>query len=164
MLSSLKTSLKLPTFAALVAIGAMALPGTALALPPLAGSSQALSQAAQLPVERAQTFSFSYNSGYHGPRYRVIRPGYRHFYNGYYYRNPYWQPRYYYAPRRYYRTRPSVSLGLSFGGGGYGAPVVRGNRAAHYAWCRDRYRTYDARSDTFIARAGGPRVRCRSPY
>lgn len=160
------SSLKAPAFAALAMLGAVALPGSAAAAPvALQGLETTLSSAAQLPVVQAQTFSFSYNRGYHGPRYRVVRPGYRHYYNGYYYRNPYWEPRYYtYYPRRHYRTGPSVSFGLSFGGGYRGDRVRRGGRSAHYAWCRDRYRTYDARTDTYIARVGGPRVRCRSPF
>ena len=36
--------------------------------------------------------------------------------------------------------------------------------ARHANWCRTRYRTYDARTDTFVPRAGAGRVRCRSPF
>ena len=155
------SSLKVPAFTALLALGAMAAPGSASALPGIP-APQAAVAASALPVENAQSVGFYYNRGYHGPRYRVVRPGYRHYHGGYYYRNPYWQPRYY-APRRYYRSGPSVSFGLTFGG----TPRYRGRGrggSAHVAWCRDRYRTYDPRTDTFIARVGGPRVRCRSPY
>jgi len=35
--------------------------------------------------------------------------------------------------------------------------------SAHYAWCDDRYRSYDADSDTFQP-YNGPRRRCNSPY
>jgi hypothetical protein len=34
---------------------------------------------------------------------------------------------------------------------------------AHYAWCEDRYRSYDRESDTFQPYEG-PRKRCNSPY
>ena len=152
------SSLKIPALTALLALGAMAVPGAVSALPAIPAPAAVAGSA--LPVENAQSVGFYYNRGYHGPRYRVVRPGYRHYYGGYYYRNPYWQPRYH-APRRYYRSGPSVSFGLSFGG----TPrYKRRGGNAHVAWCRNRYRTYDVRSDTFIARAGHPRVRCRSPY
>ena len=35
--------------------------------------------------------------------------------------------------------------------------------ARHANWCRTRYRSYDARTDTFALRAG-VRVRCASPF
>ena len=35
--------------------------------------------------------------------------------------------------------------------------------SAHYAWCEDRYRSYDPGSDTFQP-YNGPRRRCNSPY
>lgn len=166
----MRISLKSAALSAAFALGALALPGAAAAGPALSGGPlDTVSRAAQLPVERAASVSFQYSPRYHGRRYRTARRGYPYSYGGYYYQRPYWQPRYRtYYPRRY-RSGPSVSFGLSFGGG-YGGYVEprryrrRGGGSAHVAWCSDRYRTYDARTDTFIARVGGPRVRCRSPY
>ena len=42
-------------------------------------------------------------------------------------------------------------------------PVYHGEPAAHVAWCAGRYRSYDARTDTFQPYHGARRV-CRSPY
>lgn len=170
MLASFRT----PLFAALVSLGAAFAPGQASSAPALLGAaSEAMvsTAPAQNLVQQVSGISFYYSSRRHGPRYRVVRPGYRYFHSGYYYRRPYWTPGYVYnrpvyrdpfeyRTYRTYRTRPSVSFGVTIGS----PRVVRGGRSAHVAWCRDRYRTYDVRSDTFIARAGHPRVRCRSPF
>lgn len=150
--------LKAMGLAALLSLGLMVAPKPAVAMPALAPLGQA-AQAAGSQVEPAGTISFSYSTRRHGPRYRVVRPGYRHYYGGYYYRQPYWSPAYVYQ-RPVYRTRPSVSFGITVGS----PRVVRRGRSAHVAWCQDRYRTYDVRTDSFIARVGHPRVRCRSPY
>ena len=36
--------------------------------------------------------------------------------------------------------------------------------ARHVNWCRARYRSYEARTDTFVPRPNAPRVRCASPF
>ena len=41
-------------------------------------------------------------------------------------------------------------------------PQSRASR--HANWCRARYRSYDARTDTFVPRAGAARVSCDSPF
>lgn len=49
---------------------------------------------------------------------------------------------------------------------GYRAPprrVVRANWQAHADWCYDNYRSYDERTDTFVARDGNA-YRCRGSY
>ncbi len=97
-----------------------------------------------------------YERRLHGDRYRNPRGVYRHRYtDGYYYANPWW------------------SLGLGLGLGGVIAPEpVRPHRvrpvaprsaSAHVDWCFDRYRSYNARTDTFTGYDGVVR-RCRSPY
>lgn len=34
----------------------------------------------------------------------------------------------------------------------------------HANWCRTHYRSYDARTDTFVPRSGSGRVPCASPF
>jgi hypothetical protein len=48
----------------------------------------------------------------------------------------------------------------------YHEPETRPGRLprAHYGWCFDRYRSYDAGSNTYQSLNGGPRRQCRSPY
>lgn len=74
----------------------------------------------------------------------------RYRYGGYYYENPWW-------------LFPVVGAGVAFGaaaatinnGSGYG------NR--HVEWCMDRYRSYNPRTNTWVAYSG--RVhQCISPY
>lgn len=63
------------------------------------------------------------------------------------------------APPRYAAPAPVYD-------DGYRAPprrVVRANWRAHTSWCYDNYRSYDERSDTFIARDGNE-YRCRGSY
>lgn len=107
-------------------------------------------------------------SGYHGyhgyrPYPRPYRYGYRyrcngwayncrHYYNGYWYDNPWW-------------TYPVIGAGIALGTGAYyydRAPVAGyGNR--HVRWCYNHYRSYNARTNTWVAYSG--RVRqCVSPY
>ncbi len=87
-------------------------------------------------------FSFRY-----GPRYRSRRHGFGHFYDGWWYSYPWWAGAGYYAPRRY-----------------YGPPrrhYRRGN--AHVRWCRNRYRSYNPRTDQFLGYDGYYHY-CNSPY
>lgn len=73
-----------------------------------------------------------------------------------------------------------LGLGLApfyggYGYGGYGAPyyaepyydepyyIQPTGGSRHVRWCYDRYRSYDARSNTFLG-YDGDRHRCRSPY
>lgn len=53
--------------------------------------------------------------------------------------------------------------GYSHGyGRGYGHGYKRFSRE-HYRWCADRYRSYDARTNTYQPH-NGPRRQCWSPY
>ncbi len=71
----------------------------------------------------------------------------RHYYRGYYYETPWW-------------TLPliiggSIAAQNSYDGDGYGS--------RHVEWCLDRYRSYDPRTNTWVAYSG--RVnQCDSPY
>jgi len=73
-----------------------------------------------------------------------------------------------------------LGLGLApfyggYGYGGYGAPyyaepyydepyyIQPTGGSRHVRWCYDRYRSYDARSNSFLG-YDGDRHRCRSPY
>ena len=78
--------------------------------------------------------------GYRG--YSTRRPGYRR-YNGFYY-----------PPAAFIA---GAIIGNAISSGSNGLP------RAHYNWCDQRYRSYDARSDTFQP-YNGPRQRCNSPY
>jgi hypothetical protein len=101
-----------------------------------------------------------YNNRWRGDYWRYPRYGY----------GGYWRPRYYapcygwggYGCRRGY--------GGYYGGSwlGYGPTIVYRNRgygygSRHVRWCLNRYRSYNPRSNTWVAYSG--RVRqCISPY
>ncbi|MGI9374167.1 MAG: BA14K family protein [Hyphomicrobiales bacterium] len=80
---------------------------------------------------------------YRGKRYRHRRYGYNHFYGGYWYPYAWW-------------VGPAI-----------GATVVIQNRAntqsSHVDWCLNRYRSYNPRTDTFLAYSGRYKP-CISPY
>ena len=71
----------------------------------------------------------------------------RHYHRGHYYETPWW-------------TLPliiggSITVNNSYDGDGYGS--------RHVEWCFDRYRSYDPRTNTWVAYSG--RVnQCNSPY
>lgn len=92
-----------------------------------------------------------YDRRYHGNRYRSPRGAYRHRYtDGYYYANPWWAlglGAILAEPVRPHRVRP----------------IAPARSQAHVAWCFDRYRSYNQRSDTFTGYDGVVRP-CRSPY
>lgn len=80
---------------------------------------------------------------YHGKRYRHRRYGYNHFYGGYWYPFAWW-------------------LGT--------AAIVAANRPAavynddgHVNWCLRKYRSYNPRTDMYLAYSGRYRP-CISPY
>ena len=70
--------------------------------------------------------------------YRNARPGYRRHSDGFWY------------PRAAFAVRVSPGVRLRIG-------------ATHTRWCRDRYMTYRASDNTYVATGGMRRV-CRSPY
>lgn len=82
-----------------------------------------------------------YNRYRHGNRCSYSRYGCENFYQGYYYQNPWWLGR-------------GIVIGNAYGN-------RRGRN--HIAWCSDRYRSYDIRSDSWLSNSG-QRRRCNSPY
>ena len=87
---------------------------------------------------------YSYNRGRHGARYRHRNGRYRHNYNGYWYAVPFW-------------------LGAAAVVGSSDNYVERPVGNAHVNWCFNRYRSYNARTDTYRG-YDGYNHRCRSPY
>jgi hypothetical protein len=88
-----------------------------------------------------------YYRGYRG--YHERRPGYR-------YHNGYWFP------------LAAFAAGAIIGGAIMSQPAPPPPRAGninpkHYRWCAQRYRSYDAYSNTFQPHYG-PRQECLSPY
>lgn len=89
------------------------------------------------------------NGYYNGHRgYRERRAGYR-YYNGY------WFP------------LGAFAAGAIIGGAASGPRVVApsgGMSSRHYAWCQQRYKTYRAYDNTYVANSAGERRYCNSPY
>jgi hypothetical protein len=145
------------------AVGAIALFSMSLSTTPASAQTAIDPWASVAPhqSELVQTVDYHrrgvrprYDRRYHGSRYRSPRGEYRYRYtDGYYYANPWW------------------ALGLGLGAviapepvrPGRVRPVAPHRSSAHVEWCFDRYRSYNARSDTFTGYDGVVR-RCRSPY
>ena len=133
------------------AIGFAATPASALPLPaagqaPLdtASNTELLQEAASRPRHR---FNRHYNLRRHGPRCSYRRGNCRHYYGGFYYNNPWWL------------VGPAIGAAVILS-----APrTVYAGGSRHVAWCRSKYRSYDARTNTWIAYGGEVR-RCYSPY
>ncbi|MDQ0324815.1 Ni/Co efflux regulator RcnB [Rhodopseudomonas julia] len=83
----------------------------------------------------------------HGPRYRDRRPGYSHYHDGYYYSTPWWAA----------AGAVGAIIGNKMGNSG------NSNARSHVAWCNDRYRSYNPRTDTYTG-YDGRKHRCDSPY
>jgi len=139
--------------------GAMLLSGTApasaVSLPSMAVTAPA--EAAMVEeVHRRGDRRYSrrdarrYDRRRHGPRYSYRRPGFRHYYGGYYYSSPWW-------------SGPSIGFGITLPGVALGLGGSYGGSSAHAQWCLNRYRTYDPSTDTYIPRVG-ERAYCNSPY
>lgn len=87
-----------------------------------------------------------YYNGYRG--YRERRAGYR-YYNGY------WFP------------LGAFAAGAIIGGATAAPRVIAptgGLSSRHYAWCQQRYKTYRAYDNTYVANSAGERRYCNSPY
>lgn len=87
------------------------------------------------------------------PYYYRGHRGYTHRRPGYRYHNGYWFP------------LAAFATGAIIGGAiaTQPAPRAAGINPRHYQWCANRYRSYDAYSNTFQP-YHGPRQRCYSPY
>jgi hypothetical protein len=106
-----------------------------------------LYQEAQSRAERRNAWRYDRRS--HGYRYNYPYRNYRYYYGGWYYDQPYWSfnfPLYYDYP--VYNYRPAYRYRLS---------------ARHIDWCYARYRSYNARSNTWISYSGQVR-QCISPW
>ncbi len=116
---------------------------------------------------QAQVTVRPHHSGYYG------RPHYRHhrYSDRRHYRNRHYSRPYYGHNRRYHRRNNDAAIAAGIAGLAVGA-IVAGSAANntryrassdHHAYCHSRYRSYDARSGTFVG-YDGRRHYCRSPY
>lgn len=93
-----------------------------------------------------------YNHRYHGNRCGSWSNHCRYRHGGWYYENPWW-------------LYPMVGAGIALGAAGAydGGYYDGGYGSRHVRWCMDRYRSYNPRTDTWVAYSG--RVhQCISPY
>ncbi len=142
------------TFLSIVLIGTGALgfaaaPASALTLPAVqqmageqAGNPDLLTE-----VATRHRVKRHYNNRVHGPRCSARRGNCRHYYGGYYYNSPWWL------------AAPLIGSAIILSTPG--AVYAGGSR--HVAWCRAKYRSYNARTNTWIATGGSIR-KCYSPY
>lgn len=84
---------------------------------------------------------------HHGRRCRTRSGNCRHYHRGYYYANPWW-------------LLPMVGVGITLGNSGGYYDAYGSN---HVEWCRNRYRSYNARTNTWLSYSGQVR-QCVSPY
>lgn len=99
------------------------------------------------------------NNFYRGPRYNYYRR-----YNNYPYRrcngwNGYCGP---YYPYNYFGG-PFIGLGFGFGPGYYYSQPRYRYTNRHVAWCKNHYRSYKVKTNTWTAKSGKVR-KCKSPY
>ncbi|MDO1581242.1 BA14K family protein [Rhizobium oryzicola] len=88
--------------------------------------------------------------GRHGGYYNGYR-GYRHARPGYRYHNGAWFP------------LAAFAAGALIGGAVQSAPS-RSYGGSHVAWCQQRYKTYRASDNTYVANSRGERRTCNGPY
>jgi len=96
--------------------------------------------------DRRHEYRGGYYNGYRG--YRERRSGYR-------YHNGYWFP------------LAAFAAGAIIGGATTAPRAVAPAGALssrHYAWCQQRYKTYRAYDNTYVANSAGERRYCNSPY
>ena len=125
--------------AMLFGVGALALtPATASPL----GSLNSHFESGSTNIEQVQMKKkrWQYNKWQHGDRKRKRDRHHRHYRDGFWYSSPFW-------------FSFTVPLAASRYGSG----------SAHVEWCYDRYRSSDARTDTFMG-YDGRRHYCNSPY
>lgn len=124
-------------------VPSQALPLPAVSAPAIVNTGDAAVVDVQYRRYHHDGYRDGYYRGYRG--YRHHRPGYRH-HNGYWF------------PLAAFATGAII-------GGAVAAPPARaaGVNPRHYQYCSARYRSYDARSNTFQP-YNGPRQQCVSPY
>jgi hypothetical protein len=133
--------------------GAMLLSGTAPAAATTLSGSTLAAPGVTTMIEQVQRRSGDranrYDSRRHGSRHRQARSGYRHHHGGYYYASPWWL------------AAPAIGFGLGLG---LVAPqVVSPVHSAHVQWCFNRFRSYNAATDSYLGYDGFYH-RCNSPY
>lgn len=135
------------------ALGFAVAPASAMALPAAkqistnqASAPELLTEVANRATPRHRNYNRHYNYRVHGPRCTYRRGNCRHYYNGYWYANPWWL------------VGPAVGAAIVLSTPSYG---YYGSN--HVAWCRAKYRSYNPRTNTWIAYSGEVR-RCYSPY
>ena len=92
---------------------------------------------------------WAYDARRYGPRYNYRRSGYNYYRDGYYYSNPWW----------------TAGAGLAVGavaGAAIASSAAHPVYDDHVGYCMNRYRSYDAGSDTYVS-SNGARRRCISP-
>jgi hypothetical protein len=138
--------------------GAMLLFGTAPASAATLPSPAFAATGATATVEYVDTrrydsnrYGYRYDRNRHGYRYTHARRGYRHYYGGYFYASPWW-------------LAPTLSFGLVMPQ--YApqyAPQYSGQSSGHVQWCHNRFRSYNAATDSYLG-YDGQYHRCNSPY
>lgn len=149
-------NLSLVILGAALGFGALALTGggaSAAALQPfqpLAAQQQNVANDGMIQLaanKNDRRMRSEWNSRRDGKRCNSRFGNCRHFHNGYYYETPWW-------------TLPliiggSIAANNADDGGGYGS--------RHVEWCLDRYRSYNPRTNTWVAYSGQVN-QCNSPY
>ena len=152
-------------FSAIVAVGSV-VPAQAMPIVPAAPvAPQADNGIVNVQYWRERGYNRGYGDRWYGGHrgYRDYRPGYRR-HNGYWFPLAAFgagaiiggalsQPREVYRPVPEYRPRPVYREYRPVGS----------MSQAHVNWCYGRYRSYDARTNTFQP-YNGPRQACYSPY
>jgi BA14K-like protein len=141
-----------------IGIGLNAMP-SAYAFPALPSETPAAAGSNSATIELAQSNQGQYRRGqlnrrwdrrFHGDRCRYRAGGCRYYRDGYYYRTPWW-------------TLPLVGAGVVIGSTLDDGPYIGPRPRRHVAWCLDRYRSYNPRSNTWVSNSGDLR-QCNSPY
>jgi hypothetical protein len=132
-------------------LGMSAIPASAGALPAAPQPAVLGGQTADLMVEVKhrrdhRQLRRHWNRKRDGNRCRTRFGNCRHYYRGYYYSSPWW-------------TLPLIGGSIILGNQNYN----RGYGNAHIRWCQDRYRSYNVRTNTWVAYSGAVR-QCVSPY
>lgn len=117
---------------------------------PAAGSSVELAQFRDGPRGRETNMNRRWDRRLHGDRCRYRSGDCRYYRSGYYYSTPWW-------------TLPLVVPGAVIGSAIDDGPYIGPRPRRHVAWCSDRYRSYNPRTNTWVSNSGDIR-QCNSPY
>ncbi len=139
--------------AAVLGIGSLALPSASASaaityLPNQMNLTEGSNDGLLLQVNHRRSHKMMWNRRNHGDRYRYRSDRHRHYRDGYYYSTPWWL-----------LTAPLV-IGTTYSSRHY-RDRDYGDR--HTQWCYDRYRSYNARYNTWVSYDGSVHE-CNSPY